>query len=224
MAPALVRRLVTAVLALCTFAPAPAISASLEQVRRPMRIQSSLRALAATGVLACALGACAPAANREAVVAQPTAQGTVSLPDGGELHLEQTRGHVVVLVFFTTWCPSSRPTLRALEELRARHAASGLEVIAVGEGETAAEVSTFAMQFGVRATVAFDKGGVLASQLGLPTVPAVIVIAPDGTIRHVHAGYHGDEDRSAIDREVTAMLEAAVPANPAEPPTQLSPQ
>lgn len=176
-----------------------------------MRVQSSVFALASAAILACSLVACAPVSNvvnREAVVVQRTAQGAVSLSDGGELRLEETRGHVVVLAFFTTWCPSSRATLRAVEDLRTRNAARGLEVIAVGEGASAEEVSTFATKLGVRAAVAFDKGGALATQLGLPTVPAVVVIARDGTIRHVHAGYHGEDDRTEIGREVTALLDA----------------
>lgn len=129
-----------------------------------------------------------------------------------------------MLAFFTTWCPSSRQALKAVEELRARNAPSDLEVIAVGEGESesAAEVSAFATSLGVRARVAFDKGGAVATQLALPTVPAVVVIARDGTVRHVHAGYHGEEDRSALSREVTALLEEALPSSAAEPPEQLA--
>jgi cytochrome c biogenesis protein CcmG/thiol:disulfide interchange protein DsbE len=174
-----------------------------------MRAQSYVLALACAGVLACSLSACASVANRGAVVGERTAEGAVSLPGGGELRLEETRGHVVVLAFFTTWCPSSGPTLRAVDELRARNAANNLEVIAVGEGESAAEVRSFAMRLGVRARVAFDQGGALATQLGLPTVPAVVVIDRDGIIRHVQAGYHGEEDRAVITRAVTALLEAA---------------
>lgn len=187
-----------------------------------MRDRSSAIALASAAALAFSLAACAAVPSRGVVVGEPAPQASVSLADGNELRLEETRGHVVVLAFFTTWCPASRQTLRAVEELRARNAPNGLEVIAVGEGESAAEVSSFATSLGVRARIAFDKGGVTASQLGLPTVPAVLVIARDGTVRHVHAGYHGDEDRGAISREVTALLEEAMPSIPSERPEPLA--
>ena len=189
-----------------------------------MRVQSFARALAAAAVLASSLAACAPAANREAVAVPATVQGAVALADGGELRIEETRGHVVVLAFFTTWCPASPAALRAVEELRTRNAGRDLEVIAVGEGTSAEEVSAFANKLGVRAAVAFDMGGALASQLRLPTVPAVIVIARDGTIRHVHAGYHGEDDRTEINREVTALLEAAMPSEPGEPAQRVARQ
>lgn len=188
-----------------------------------MRIQSSALALLTAAVFAVSLSACASSANRSVVApGSPATPAALSLADGRELHLESTRGHVVVLAFFTTWCPSSRQALKAVEELRARNAPSDLEVVAVGEGESAAEVSAFATSLGVRARVAFDKGGAVATQLALPTVPAVVVIARDGTVRHVHAGYHGDEDRSALSREVTALLEEALPSSAAEPPEQLA--
>jgi len=133
----------------------------------------------------------------------------------GEAHgTKVTRGHVVVLAFFTTWCPASRSTLRAIEALRVREAPSDLEVIAVGEGESAAAVASFAVSLGVRTPVAWDKGGAVATQLGVPTVPAVLVIARDGTLRHVHAGYHGDEDGTAIRREVDLELGQAAPSVP----------
>jgi thiol-disulfide isomerase/thioredoxin len=134
-----------------------------------------------------------------------------ALPEGNELHLEEARGHVVVLAFFTTWCPASRSALSAVQALHAREAPNGLEVIAVGEGESAAEVSTFATGLGVKTRMAFDQGGAIATHLGLPTVPTIIVIARDGTIRHVHAGYHGEADESAISREVTALLVETAP-------------
>jgi peroxiredoxin len=187
-----------------------------------MRVQSSPLALASGALLACSLVACAPLANREAVVGLGAAQGAVSLADGGELRLEETWGHVVVLAFFTTWCPSSPATLRAVEELRVRNAATGLEVIAVGEGATASDLSAFAVKHGVRAWVAIVSGGVLARQLGLPTVPAVVVIARDGTIRHVHGGFHGEDDRDATHREVTALLEAPMPPSAAEQSEQVA--
>jgi peroxiredoxin len=173
-----------------------------------MNVKSTVIGLACVSAMVCSAPACAPTANRAVAVENPLAEGAVSLPEGGELRLEERRGHVVVLAFFTSWCPSSGPALRAVEELRAHKAASGLDVIAVGEGESADEVRAFATKHGVRANVVFDKGGALATRLALATVPAVVVIARDGTIRLVQAGYHGDDDRTVIARAVEVLLEA----------------
>jgi peroxiredoxin len=178
--------------------------------------------VASGGALALSLVGCQAASPGHAVLAgNQTAHAAFTLPAGGELRLEELHGRVIVVAFFTTWCPASRVALRALEELRARSAPHGLEVLAVGEGESAAEVVTFAESQGLHARIAFDKGGVAANELALPTVPAVLVIARDGTVRHVHAGYHGEEDRAAISREVTALLVEASPSVAEERPAQL---
>ena len=151
---------------------------------------------------------CAAAVSSRSVVAQPPPATSFALPAGGELRLEDTRGEVVVLAFFTTYCPTSPAVLRAIDDLRARNKAGGLKVIAVYEGDPAntTQMRDFAARLGVRVTVVLDRDGAAAKQFALVTVPSIVVIDQSGTVRHVHAGYRGEDDRSAIDREVSALL------------------
>jgi peroxiredoxin len=152
-----------------------------------------------------ALAGCATAQPASSV-GLDAPRASFALADGGDLHLDGARGEVVVLAFFTTYCPTSRATLRAVNNLRARNATGGLRVIAVNEGGTSPEVDDLTGRLGVRLDVAFDRDGVAARELGLQTVPSVVVIDRRGTVRHVHAGYHGEGDRSAIEGEVAALL------------------
>jgi peroxiredoxin len=141
-----------------------------------------------------------------------------ALADGSQLSTETTRGDVVVLAFFTTWCPASGAMLRAIDGIRvANRSAPGLTVLAIDEGDEPAEVAALVERLGVRARVAFDRGGAIATQLGLPTMPAVIVIDREGIVRHVHGGYHGEDDAVAITSEISALL--ATPRPPSEPST-----
>ena len=151
------------------------------------------------------LAGCATA-QPPAVIGQDASNASFALADGGALRLDGARGDVVVLAFFTSYCPSSRATLRAVDNLRARNTAGGLRVIAVNEGDTSAKVEDLTSKLGVRLAVAFDKDGAAATELGLVTVPSVVVIDRQGTVRHVHAGYHGEADRSSIEGEVAALL------------------
>jgi peroxiredoxin len=162
-----------------------------------------------------ALTACATA-QPPAVVGQDAPNASFALANGGDLHLDGTRGDVVVLAFFTTYCPTSRATLRAVDNLRAHNTAGGLRVIAVNEGDTSSQVDDLTGRLGVRLAVAFDKNGVAAKELGLVTVPSIVVIDRQGTVRHVHAGYHGEDDRSAIEGEVSALLLQAAPPTSAD--------
>jgi peroxiredoxin len=126
--------------------------------------------------------------------------------EGGDLRLDQGRADVVVLAFFARWCRTSRQALLTMEALRASHGPERLTVVAVGEGESAAQVMEFARRHGVTVPVAFDRGAVVAGELGLPTLPAFVVLDRAGTVRHVHAGYHGEDDRAELVREVTTLL------------------
>jgi peroxiredoxin len=160
-------------------------------------------ASAALAVLACL--AC-HASTPPAMVGRATPDILFSVADGGELRAARSRGDVVVLAFFATWCPASRGTLRAVEELRVRHEASGLSAIAINEGESATAVAAFVANARVRVVVGFDTGGAVATEMALPTLPTLVLIDRRGIVRHVHAGYRGEDDRSAIGREVAALV------------------
>ena len=156
-------------------------------------------------VCGCAVGT--PARSGDgAVVGRVVPKATFSLADGAELPLESTRGSVVLLAFFTSYCPTSPGILRAVDGLRSRDAARGLTVLAVNEGDDPAHVDELATRLGVRVAFAFDKAGGAAKDMGLVTVPSVVLVDRQGIVRHVHAGYHGEDDRAAIDHEVTSLL------------------
>ena len=166
-------------------------------------IFSFLRCAVIAGLVG--LSACAAVASP--AVGQNAPRASFVLADGSDFRLASARGDVVVLAFFTTYCPSSPATLRALDRLRARNADAGLTVVAVDEGDTPTQVAALRARLGVRLPIAFDANATAAKELGLVTVPSVVVIDRDGTVRHVHAGYHGEDDRSSIEGEVAALLD-----------------
>ncbi|MFI5303130.1 MAG: hypothetical protein ACHREM_33990, partial [Polyangiales bacterium] len=69
---------------------------------------------------------------------------------------------------------------------------------------------------------AFERGGAIASRYDVPTIPAIVVLDVDGTVRQVHGGFHGADDLDSVSREVDRLLEArearARRAAPATPP------
>jgi cytochrome c biogenesis protein CcmG/thiol:disulfide interchange protein DsbE len=129
----------------------------------------------------------------------------VPLIDGSVQDLASD-GEVVVIAFFTTWCPASGEMLRALEEVREGNKGAGLSIVALDEGDSAERVKQFVRSKQLKVAVGFDKDGQLAKEMSLPTVPALVVIDRRGVVRHLHAGYHGAADRTAILAEVSALL------------------
>jgi peroxiredoxin len=164
-----------------------------------------------------ALAGCAPVPPA-ASPGTPAPTVAFALADGTSLASETTRGDVVVLAFFTKRCAHSGSMLRAVGAIRATDpSGAGLTVVAVDEGDEPAEVAALVDKLGLRMRIAFDHGGAIATQLGLPSMPSVIVIDRDGVVRHVHGGYHGDEEGAAIAAEVAALLAAPRPSSAPAP-------
>lgn len=157
------------------------------------------------------LAACATAPPRAVVVGEAAPSTTFTLPDGREARIETARGHVLMLVFFTTYCPTSPALLQAMTAIRTSRGTSTLKVIAVHEGDDAAQVDAQFAKLGVHVRVVFDKDGSAATLMGLQTIPSVVIVDHEGIVRHVHAGYHGERDHVAIEREVSLLL-ASMPA------------
>lgn len=88
----------------------------------------SFLALASAALTALSVAACATVPSRGIATGQLSPNNTLALPDGAELRLAETRGTVVVLAFFTTYCPASRAVLHAADQLRARDPAVGVTV------------------------------------------------------------------------------------------------
>lgn len=174
---------------------------------------SFLRSFVSSAVVASffSLAGCATS-GPASVVGQQAPRASFTRAEGGDFRVEDHRGDVVVLAFFTSYCPTSAATLRAVDRLRARNAGAGLAVVAVNEGDTSSQIEDMLGKLGVRLPVALDKEGSAAKELGLRAVPSIVVIDRQGTVRHVHAGYHGEVDRSAIEREVSALLGESAPA------------
>jgi peroxiredoxin len=155
------------------------------------------------------LGACTAPRQTPVVVGREAPSTSVPLVDGTALRVG-AQGDVVVVAFFTTWCPASASMLHALDELRANN--PRVMVIALDEGDSPDQVKEFIATKKVQLPVGFDVDGQLAKQMALPTVPSMVVLDRAGIVRHVHAGYHGLGDQREVSVEVAALLDPEPPA------------
>jgi peroxiredoxin len=135
----------------------------------------------------------------------------LTLTDGGALRLADRRGEVTVIALFTTWCPASHDTIATVASLRKLDDAGGVDVVAVDVGDTEADVVRFAARFETPLRIARDPAGRLAKQLGLETIPAVVLVDRRGVVRNVHSGYHGTEDLSTLAHELADLVAEPAP-------------
>ncbi len=87
-----------------------------------------------------------------------TSAPQLSLLDlGGQPHaLADYRGSVVLVNLWATWCPPCQAEMPNLEAFYRRHAADGFVVIAINDGDPAAQVRSFVAQHGITFPVWLD--------------------------------------------------------------------
>ena len=100
-------------------------------------------------------------------------------------------GRPLFLNFWATWCAPCVRELPALEEFVATHAAdeNGPALLTINLGETAAEITGFLQEIGVRnLPVAMDINQVVKRDYGVQNLPTTYVIDGSGMIRHMKLG------------------------------------
>lgn len=156
-----------------------------------------MRTLLAAALFA-VLTACADTGSRQAP--------ELSLPDlGGRLvTLSESRGRVVLLNFWATWCDSCREEVPALAALNRRLAGKPFTLLSVSLDEDAAKaVPPFAQKHGVNYPVLAADGKTLG-RWGVRGLPATFLIGPDGA---VVKRWLGPIDASAVENDILALLD-----------------
>jgi thiol-disulfide isomerase/thioredoxin len=129
----------------------------------------------------------------EVVVRQLSPATATSAEKLGEFRLSAQRGHPVLLDFWATWCAPCRASLPVLDEVHKRLSARGLRTIAINTGDEEAQVRAFAARLGLQLPLGLD-GDDAASSYGVTTIPYLVLVGSDGTIKRVFRGVHSGEE------------------------------
>jgi peroxiredoxin len=112
--------------------------------------------------------------NTLAVKLQNTAGRFVSLDD--------YRGKIVFLSFWTTWCPTCTTEMPAMEKLHRKLAGKNFAMLAVNVKESASRVKSFFDKNKLTFTALLDTTGEAGTEFGLRVIPTTFILDKSGNI------------------------------------------
>ena len=136
------------------------------------------------------LGAFTPANFRAVAKTDGRVAPDFELPKlgGGTVTLSATRGKVVVVNLWATWCAPCRREAPDLEEVWRRYADRGVAFIGVNERDQESAAIAFQEEFGITYPSGFDPSGRVGFLYEITGMPETFVVSPDGKIVYRFVG------------------------------------
>ncbi|MCB1775108.1 MAG: TlpA family protein disulfide reductase [Gammaproteobacteria bacterium] len=134
---------------------------------------------------------------------------------GRQHELGDTVGSVVLVSFWTTWCPPCLKEMPSLQRLGSMLANDGLEVLAVNVGESRERVRRFRGLPAEPIDVLLDRGGDNARLWGVQAYPTAFLLNREGRIVMRIAGRVDWEDEMLVEpiRAELALAKASLADN-----------
>jgi len=115
---------------------------------------------------------------------------TLRLPTlrGGPVDLADLRGKVVLVNFWTTWCPPCVEEIPSLQRLYRRLRPQGLEILAVDVGESIETMEAFLEDKPIEFPVLMDSDGSALHRWGVYAFPTTLILDREHRIRYAVFG------------------------------------
>lgn len=101
---------------------------------------------------------------------------------GRQISLDSFKGHVVVLAFFTTWCPSCQDEMPQLATLHNKYQSREFEVVGINIKESKESVALFAKEKKLPFTILLDEKGDVASKYQVRYIPRIFILDKSGKV------------------------------------------
>ncbi|MFI5457960.1 MAG: TlpA family protein disulfide reductase [Isosphaerales bacterium] len=135
------------------------------------------------------------------LVGKPAPDFELELVGGKKFHLADSKGQVVVLDFWATWCGPCLQAMPQVERATAGFKDKNVRLVAVNLQETAAQVTALLERQKLELTVALDRDGVVADKYKAVAIPQTVIIDREGKVARVFVGggpHFEDQVRDAI--------------------------
>jgi peroxiredoxin len=131
---------------------------------------------------------------------------TLDTLQGEQVKLSGLRGKVIVVNFWTTWCPPCRAETPALERSYEAYKDSDVVILGVNltDQDSLKEVESFVHEFGLTYPILLDRDGAVGLLYQLSGLPTTLFINREGIIRTVVIG--GPMSETSIRSKIEALL------------------
>jgi thiol-disulfide isomerase/thioredoxin len=119
---------------------------------------------------------------------------------------EDTKGKVVVIDFWASWCGPCGESFPAMDEIQKKYADKGLIIIAINVDENKADMDEFLKTHKVSFTVVRDAKQKLVEKAGIGTMPSSFILGTDGKVKFTHSGFRGNETKKEYETEIESLL------------------
>ena len=120
--------------------------------------------------------------------------------------LPDTKGKVILLDFWASWCAPCKASFPAMDELYLEYKDRGFVILAVSVDNTEKAYKKFATTSKVSFPLILDKEKKLVSTAEIEAMPTSFLIDKSGVIRSVHKGYQGKKTINNYREEIEALL------------------
>ena len=122
--------------------------------------------------------------------------------DGREVRLSDLRGKVVMIDFWSSWCPPCREEAPVLAETYKKYKSRGVEFIGVAIWDSEDEVGKFVRRYDVTYVNGLDEKGIIAIDYGVTGIPEKYFVSRDGNLVKKFIGPVGVQDLEKVLEEL----------------------
>jgi cytochrome c biogenesis protein CcmG, thiol:disulfide interchange protein DsbE len=124
---------------------------------------------------------------------------------GDSSSLADYRGQVVLVNLWATWCPPCKEEMPALESFYLKHKSDGFVIVAINDGDPAADVIRFVEDYGLTFPIWLDPTYIATEQaFKTLNLPSSFVINREGIIV---LSWVGGINTKALEKYVTPIIE-----------------
>ena len=133
---------------------------------------------------------------------RPTMDFSLISLDGRVVRLSDLRGKVVMVDFWSSWCPPCRQEAPVLAETYRKYRDRGVEFVGVAIWDSRDAVAEFVGRYGVTYINGLDEKGTMAIDYGVTGIPEKYFVDRDGNLVRKFVGPVGTQDLEKVLQEL----------------------